>query len=87
MTYQLRFTRSAETYLLRLERPTQERIAVKLRALTENPFGAGSKPLTNAGGLRATRVGLWRVIYGVENELRVVHIEVIGPRGQAYRGL
>lgn len=58
-----------------------------LRALAEAPFGHGTKPLTNAGGFRAARVGAWRIVYRVDEEAKVVRVETIGPRGQVYRDL
>lgn len=87
MSYELRFARSAETYLSRLDRPTQERMARTLRAIAESPFGHGTKPLTNAGGFRAARVGTWRIVYLVDEDARVIRVETIGPRGQVYRDL
>ncbi len=58
-----------------------------LRALAVDPFGRGTKPLTNLPGERAMRVGGWRVIYSVNEAAAEVHIDSIGPRGQVYRNL
>ena len=87
MSYELRFSHSAEAYLCRLDRRTQERMAQALRRIVESPYGHGTKPLTNAAGFRAARVGSWRLIYLVEEEAKVVRVETIGPRGQVYRDL
>lgn len=87
MSYELRFARSAEVYLSRLDRRTQERMARTLRAIAASPFGHGTKPLTNAGRFRAARVGTWRTVYLVDEHAGVVRVETIGPRGQVYRDL
>ena len=62
-------------------------MAQALRKIAESPYGHGTKPLTNAGGFRAARVGSWRLIYLVDEENNVVRVETIGPRGQVYRDL
>ena len=82
MSYELRFARSAEAYLARLDRRTQERMAQALRRIADAPYGAGTKPLTNAGGFRAARVGSWRIVYLVDEDEKEVRVETIGPRGQ-----
>jgi mRNA interferase RelE/StbE len=58
-----------------------------LRALAIDPFGRGTKPLTNLAGERAMRVGGWRIIYSVDESSPEVHVDSIGPRGQVYRDL
>ncbi|MEO8541491.1 MAG: hypothetical protein ABI577_17240 [bacterium] len=55
-----------------------------MRRLSDDPFGPGTKPLKGRES-RALRVGGWRLIYAVDIESQFIMIQVIGPRGQAYR--
>ena len=38
-------------------------------------------------GRRAFRVGVWRIIYFVDDQHHNVHVDLIGPRGEVYREL
>lgn len=84
MTYRLEFSRRAESYLSKLDKTVQERFSGALRALAEDPFGAGTKRLHGIDG-RSLRVGGWRVRYLVDTMNLVLNIESIAPRGQVYR--
>jgi mRNA interferase RelE/StbE len=69
----------------RLGRDTQERMMRRLEQIAEDPFdGRLSAPLTNQGGLRKSRVGGWRIIFGVDVSARAVNVVTIEPRGQVY---
>jgi mRNA-degrading endonuclease RelE of RelBE toxin-antitoxin system len=57
----------------------------RLEQLAEDPYGPFSKPLTNAEGLRASRVGTWRVVYRVDEVAKEVLVSDIAPRGDVYR--
>ena len=85
MSYDVRISRQAERYVRRLDRRAQERSVRRLAQLAENPRGPYTKPLTNAAGRWASRVGDWRIIFAIDDEARVVDVSVIGPRGEGYR--
>ena len=87
MSYELRITRQAERYVRRLDRRSQERIVRRLAQLAEDPRGPYTKPLTNAAGRWASRVGGWRIIYAIDDNARVVDVSVVGPRGDVYRDI
>jgi mRNA-degrading endonuclease RelE of RelBE toxin-antitoxin system len=59
----------------------------RLAQLTVNPRGPYTKPLTNAAGRWASRVGDWRIIFTIDDQARVVDVSVIGPRGAVYRDI
>lgn len=44
-----------------------------------------SSPLTAKGGLRKSRVGGWRIIFSVQDEIEVVAVVTIDRRGQVYQ--
>jgi mRNA interferase RelE/StbE len=61
-------------------------ILSKIDALAQDPFAANNnvKKLVGRPGYRL-RVGDWRVIYDLDNALRILSIERIAPRGGAYQ--
>lgn len=63
----------------------QERIAKKLEALKIDPYPSGVKALKNGQGRLRLRVGDYRVIYRVENEVLVILIITVGHRKNIYR--
>lgn len=87
MSYEVRIARQAEAYLRRLDRPTQQRILRRLQQIAEDPYGLHTKPLVNAAGRRAARVGDWRIVFSVDDAARVVNVSTIAPCGEAYRRL
>ncbi|HQW50994.1 MAG TPA: type II toxin-antitoxin system RelE/ParE family toxin [Tepidiformaceae bacterium] len=87
MTFNLSFSRRAANYLRRMDRESQERMAVAFRILCEDPLVRRSKPLRDPAGRRAFRVGGWRIIYFIDDQNYNVHVDMIGPRGEVYREL
>ena len=87
MSYAVEFSRPASRYLQRLDPVLQRRIGRAIRAICADPFGLGTKPLRNAAGRRSPRVGDWRVVFGVDEDHKLVTIFLIGPRGDVYQDL
>lgn len=88
MTYGVHVPGSVRRYIGRLDRATQARVLTKIDEIAAAPWsGAISKPLHEAGGLRSARVGNLRILYEVDEAVRVVEITDIGPRGDVYRSL
>lgn len=87
MSYDVRLSRNAESYIRRLGRPDQARIVRRLEQIAEDPHGPASKPLKNAGTLRSARVGDWRIILSINDSAQAIDVVDIGPRGQIYRNL
>ena len=86
MIYGIFLSKEAVKTLERLDRITEGRISENLERLRLDPGGQG-KQLKGFSGLRALRVGDWRVIYTIKEEPSAVYILAIRPRGQAYRNL
>jgi len=71
-----------------LDRVTRERILLRLRELSAEPFDPCiAKLLKGARKLRSSRVGDWRILYVVRVEEHAVYVVSINPRGRAYRDL
>ncbi len=66
-------------------RETVARIRSRLNGLALDPFHAPNvKKLTNQPGYRL-RVGDWRVLYLVEQEVLVIYVVDVGHRKEVYR--
>jgi mRNA interferase RelE/StbE len=78
---------SARRELLELREPTQNRIRLAIRSLADDPSPADSIPMRGKGaGLFRLRVGQYRLVYRVQEELIRVLIIRIGHRREVYRG-
>jgi len=83
--YRVLLERAAEKDLARLSFEIHDRIIVAIQALATNPRPAGCRKL--AGGKQdwRIRVGDYRVIYEIADEIRVVHINCVRHRREVYR--
>jgi len=84
--HQIKIRRQAKNKLKSLPRPERERIAEKIYFLGLNPDDKNLdiKKLAGSSFWRL-RVGLWRVIYDRRDDLKIISIEKIKPRGDAYK--
>jgi len=87
VSYTLQIPEPVRAYLRRLEKHTRRRIGRRLDEIQADPYGPNTKALTGPGGLRASRVGDYRIVYSLRKEPHVVRVERIAPRGQVYRDL
>ena len=87
MPYTVKIRRPAKRKLRSLSRPERQRIAEKIHKLGLNPNDEelDVKKLEGEEGLFRLRVGGWRVIFDRQDELKVIAIEKIKPRGDAYK--
>jgi mRNA interferase RelE/StbE len=84
--YRILLSNRAAKDLDRLNRNTQQRVVRRLEELADAPFDPRlSSPLTNAGGLRKSRVGGWRIIFLVNEESTSLEVVTIQRRGQVYQ--
>ena len=85
MIYQITFSPAAYRQLEDLPKPDQRRIRERIDRLSTNPRPAGAKAIQGGGGILRIRVGDYRVIYKVEDDLLVVLVIRIGHRREVYR--
>lgn len=84
--YEVRLSRRALRYYNRVDASTARRLNKCFQSLEGNPFGGGDiKPLEGMRGVYRFRVGNLRVVYEVDIPQRVVRVNTILPRGEAYR--
>ena len=84
MSYTVRLTRSAEKEMMKLPQTARRRIDRHLLALEEQPYGPGHKKLAGQFGFRVA-VGVYRIIYQVDDKAREVEVTTIRHRREAYR--
>jgi len=86
MPYQILMRRQARKKLQSLPRNARVRLSEKINQLGQNPDDPAldTKPLSGVP-LHRLRVGDWRIIYDRQDALRIVAIEMIKPRGDAYK--
>ena len=86
MPYAIQIRRQAQKKLASLPEGERERLVLKIQALGNNPDDKALdvKKLTASPYWRL-RVGGWRVIYDRQDALKIIAIEAIKPRGDAYK--
>lgn len=84
--YRIVFSARAVRSLSRIERPQSRLIRERIDRLALDPYGAplDVKRLAGRQGFRL-RVGDWRVIYELQDEVRVLAVEDVRHRREAYR--
>jgi mRNA interferase RelE/StbE len=83
MPYEIHLKRSAEKELADLPREVHRKIIKRLLALKINPRPPGTKKL---GGDRFwVRVGDYRILYTVNDDLRKIDVSAVGHRREVYR--
>lgn len=77
--YSIEWTRRALKQLKRIQKQRQKQIVLAVRDLQNWPDCRNVKALTNQPGYRL-RVGSYRVLFDIEDELRIVEIEEVKKR-------
>ncbi len=84
-SYRIEFTRSAERDLRKIDRSRIAQILGKIEQLQVCPRPEGSKKLAGADRTYRIRVGDYRVVYEVEDEVLLVLVIRVGHRKDVYR--
>ena len=82
--YTVKLSKSANRTLDAFNSALQRRIVQRLDELGENPRPPGSKNLAGADFWR-TRVGDYRIVYSIEDQVLMVLVIRIGHRREVYR--
>ena len=83
--FTLVFARSARKELESLPVKVVRRIVPRIEALMSDPRPDGCKKLIGAKNLWRIRVGDYRVIYSIEDQVLTIEIIAVRHRGDAYR--
>jgi len=83
--YSITFARSARKELEALDAAIVNRIFPKIESLSSNPRPHNCVKLRGAGNLWRLRIGVYRVIYAIDDEKKLIDIIAIRHRRDAYR--
>ncbi len=87
MTYGVDLSRQAKRFLQRNPQMFADPISVFIFGpLVENPHRVGKSLGLGLAGLHSARVGNYRILYRIGEEIEIVWVETIAHRSDAYRG-
>ncbi len=84
-TYRVLLERAAEKDLARLSSAIHDRVIVAIQALARNPRPSGCRKLAAGQNNWRIRVGDYRVVYEIADEIRVVRVNRVRHRREVYR--
>ena len=84
MSFSVRIKRSAAKDLERVNKADRTRIAAAIDRLRDHPF-AGNALKGDLRGLRRLRIGDYRVLYEIQEDVLVVLVVRVANRRDAYR--
>lgn len=82
--YSVRIEPRAWKKLMALRADLQEKLLVAIENLEVVPRPSGCKKLKDRGGLYRVRVGDYRVLYMIEDEILVILVVDVGDRKEIY---
>lgn len=83
--YEVQLSRHAEKDLRRLPAEIFRRVIQEIRALAENPRPPGCRKLAGSERDYRIRIGEYRVLYEILDDVRQVRIFRVGHRRDVYR--
>ena len=83
--YRVLLERAAEKDLSRLGSQVHDRVIAAIQALAANPRPPGCRKLVGSKNDWRIRVGDYRVVYEIADEIRVVRVNRVRHRREVYR--
>lgn len=83
--YRVLLESTAEKDLSRLSSEIHDRVIVAIQALAANPRPSGCRKLAGSKNDWRIRVGDYRVIYEIADEIRIVRVNRVRHRRDVYR--
>jgi mRNA interferase RelE/StbE len=84
MTYRVEVSRRAAKAVTSLDKPLRRRVLAAIDALSGDPRPAGGKKLADQQAWRI-RVGDYRIIYEIHDQILLVLVVDVGHRREIYR--
>ncbi|MFW9258125.1 addiction module toxin RelE [Nostoc sp. KVJ20] len=85
MTYEIKFTKGARKMFKKLSQELQDRIQPKIDELAIEPRPNGVKKLQGGENTYRIRVGDYRVIYDIFDDVLLVNVIDVGHRSKVYK--
>ncbi len=87
MSYRIEVKRSAAKSLQKIPKADQKRIAYKIDTLAQNQPNPDTTKMKGNNPFHKIRVGDYRIIYEIQEEVLIILIVKIGHRKDVYKGL
>ncbi|MEH2383859.1 MAG: type II toxin-antitoxin system RelE/ParE family toxin [Nostoc sp.] len=84
MSYEVKFSRGAKKQFRKLPIDVQQRIQTKINDLAIEPRPNGVKKLQDDDNSYRVRVGDYRVVYEVDDDVLIVTVIKVGHRSEIY---
>jgi len=82
MNYKIILSKDARKFITKQTQQTQKRI---MKSIEKLPYGGDIDKITGRSNQFRLRVGDFRVIYSVHNQVYVIEVITIGNRGDVYK--
>lgn len=84
--YQVELSKRAEKFIVKVEKTSSARILDALDNLSEDPYGYnGIIKMTGYNNRFRLKIGKYRVVYSVENDILLIVVVDIDSRGGIYK--
>jgi mRNA interferase RelE/StbE len=83
--YRVEFSRPADRQFRALPAEVQRRIALKVNALADAPRPRGAEKLEGVEALYRLRVGDYRIVYQIREQVLLILVVRVGHRRDVYR--
>ena len=83
--YRFLLERAAEKDLARLSSAIHDRVIAAIQTLATNPRPSGCRKLAGSKNDWRIRVGDYRVVYEIADEIRIVRVNRVRHRREVYR--
>ena len=84
MSYEVLFSRSAAKFIKRLNDHTKDKVREAVEKLRENPFPIPYKKIKGMRNTYRIRMGNYRILYEVHDNLNQIWILKVGKRENVY---
>ncbi|MGV3601072.1 MAG: type II toxin-antitoxin system RelE family toxin [Dyadobacter fermentans] len=82
--YEVIITNSARKDIRKLSTLEVKKIVPSIRSLANNPRPSGCKKLVNTHNSYRVRMGNYRILYCIEDRIRIVEVSAVKHRRDAY---
>jgi mRNA interferase RelE/StbE len=85
VSYKVEFSRSADRELWSVIEPFRGKLFRAIKALGIEPRPTGCKKLAGHKNAWRIRMGNYRILYTIDDRVRIVRVESVGDRMDVYR--
>ncbi len=83
-TYKIILSTSAQKEIRKLQKPDVAKVVKAIGTLASNPRPSGCKKLVGSKNTYRIRIGDYRVLYFIEDTIRIVEVSGVKHRREAY---